>query len=578
MKLMPIVAPPGSPDELIWLVDAFNRNIQDLEQLTRRGLRVPLGSPGLPSIGFQNPGFDGIGASGMQDNVTGVVQGIFVESNALRQRAASPATGAIAEVVPRDVPDAGGTPARISALETDVQADPENFSRVDLQAGSDMKIESYARGAAPLRNLVLGVDDAAFTEAVRIKKTEAVVNDPGIATMDFRVEGDTDPNMIFVDASVDRVGIGEGVPTSTLDVDGSLSLPTSTISTTVTADGTQYTLLVDATGASRTINLPAAATVPGRIYVIKKVDASVNTVVVDPAAAELIDGVATKSLSAQWDSLGIQSDGTSWFIVADKLAGSGGSGITAIRLENVDVVNPASIIDFDGRDFNVTVEAAGEGLVQILDKLDIHSWSTPTILAAGQNDYAFAGGNAAITGQRVSASVAVNVTGIAAQTGGFIYILRNIGTFNINLLNQSASSLAANRIITGTGTDASMRPDEMAMLIYDNVTSRWCVFAKSYTSSAAAVDLTQIEQDLGTVALRSGSFTLTDAALLAGELLIITQAGGPYTGKGTREDEAEMDGLTVMGTIAAGGGSALIYWNSATYVLGKFKFNYLHGS
>lgn len=174
MKIAPIIPQPGTPDEIIHLIDAINRNFQDIEQLTRRGLRVPLGQPGLPSIGFQNPGFDGIGASGMQEPVTGAVQGILWESNAIRQRAASPASGAVAEVVPRDVPDAGGIPARISALETDVQADPENFSRVDLQAGTDMKIESYKRGAAPLRDLVLGVDDGVFTESVRINKSGTV--------------------------------------------------------------------------------------------------------------------------------------------------------------------------------------------------------------------------------------------------------------------------------------------------------------------------------------------------------------------------------------------------------------------
>lgn len=355
MKLMPLIAPPGSPDELVWAIEAINKNFQDVEQIVRRGLRAPIGQPGLPSIGFQNTGFDGIGASGMQDTVTGVVQGILWESNAIRQRASSPATGAVAEIVPRDVPDAGGIPARISSYETDVQADPENFSRVDLQAGTDMKIESYKRGAATLRDLVFGVDDGLFTEAERIKKTETVVNEQGIATMDFRVEGDTDPFMIFVDASVDRVGIGEGVPTSTLDVDGSLALPTSAISSTITADGTQHTLLVDATGASRTINLPAAAGVPGRIYVVKKIDSSANTVVVDPAGAELIDGAATKTLSAQWDSIKIQSDGVSWFIVADKIASGGGSGVD-VKDEGV-FQGTATILDFVGA--GVTATFAG---------------------------------------------------------------------------------------------------------------------------------------------------------------------------------------------------------------------------
>lgn len=383
MKIAPILPPPGTPDEIMWLVAAINRNFQDIEQLTRRGLRAPLGQPGLPSIGFQNPGFDGVGASGMQDNVTGVVQGIFWEANAVRHRAASPATGAIAEVVPRDVPDAGATPARISAYETDVQGDPENFSRMDVQAGTDMKLESYKRGSATLRDLVLGVDDGTFTEAERIKKTETVINEPGSATMDFRVEGDTDPNMIFVDASVDRVGIGEGVPTSTLDIDGSMALPTSAISSSPTADGTQHTLLVDATAANRTITLPAASGVSGRIYVIKKIDSSANTVTIDPNAAELIDGAATKVLSAQWDSLTIQSDGTSWFIIADKIAASGGSTHDILSATHTDTTAAAvargALMTGQGASPTWTKLVIGAaGTILKSDGTDV-AWGTPAV-------------------------------------------------------------------------------------------------------------------------------------------------------------------------------------------------------
>jgi hypothetical protein len=45
----------------------------------------------------------------------------------------------------------------------------------------------------------------------------AVFNDSG-ADVDFRVEGDTDSNLLFVDASTDRVGVGRNDPTSKLDV------------------------------------------------------------------------------------------------------------------------------------------------------------------------------------------------------------------------------------------------------------------------------------------------------------------------------------------------------------------------
>jgi hypothetical protein len=58
-----------------------------------------------------------------------------------------------------------------------------------------------------------GGDDGALavqsngTEVAKFKTTELVINDGG-ANYDFRVEGDTNANLLFVDASADAVGIG----------------------------------------------------------------------------------------------------------------------------------------------------------------------------------------------------------------------------------------------------------------------------------------------------------------------------------------------------------------------------------
>lgn len=48
-----------------------------------------------------------------------------------------------------------------------------------------------------------------------------VINEDG-GNRDFRVEGDTDQNLLFTDASVDRIGIGTSTPSQKLDIDGSL--------------------------------------------------------------------------------------------------------------------------------------------------------------------------------------------------------------------------------------------------------------------------------------------------------------------------------------------------------------------
>lgn len=57
--------------------------------------------------------------------------------------------------------------------------------------------------------------------------TAVTINESG-ADKDFRVEGDTDANLLFTDASTDRVGIGTNTPGSKFDVKGTLRLSGST--------------------------------------------------------------------------------------------------------------------------------------------------------------------------------------------------------------------------------------------------------------------------------------------------------------------------------------------------------------
>ena len=77
-------------------------------------------------------------------------------------------------------------------------------------------------------------------------------------------------------------------------------------------------------------------------------------------------------------------------------------------------------------------------------------------------------------------------------------------------------------------------------------------------ASGGAATWTTIEQNLGSTPVTRGSFTLVDAAIAPTSKVIIFQAPGPYTGKGTRADEAEMDQL--QATAEPGTGSATVRW------------------
>lgn len=60
---------------------------------------------------------------------------------------------------------------------------------------------------------------------LHIKSIETVVNEDG-GNHDFRVEGNNDQNLLFVDAGTDRVGVGDSSPSYKLDVNGNVTADT----------------------------------------------------------------------------------------------------------------------------------------------------------------------------------------------------------------------------------------------------------------------------------------------------------------------------------------------------------------
>lgn len=114
---------------------------------------------------------------------------------------------------------------------------------------------------------------------------------------------------------------GRSLAAATLEVSGdvlidgglAINLVTKTANYTATLD--DHTIACNASGGAFTITLPLASGAIGQILNIKKIDSSANAITVDGASAETIDSGATASLTVQYESITVQSDGTEWWII-----------------------------------------------------------------------------------------------------------------------------------------------------------------------------------------------------------------------------------------------------------------------
>ena len=141
---------------------------------------------------------------------------------------------------------------------------------------------------------------------------------PAGAVLFMNATGDVSQsnNNFYFDATNYRLGVAAGsTPASTLQVGGSMGVAITTKTANYTASGSDYTILCNNTASAITINLPTAAGVAGRIYVIKKISPAGNTVTIDGYLAETIDGANTYVLTAQYSVVRVQSDGTSWWVL-----------------------------------------------------------------------------------------------------------------------------------------------------------------------------------------------------------------------------------------------------------------------
>jgi hypothetical protein len=166
-------------------------------------------------------------------------------------------------------------------------------------------------------------------------------------------------------------------------------------------------------------------------------------------------------------------------------------------------------------------------VTELVSLLKITSVITPAQITANQNDYSPTGLATSVQ-LRLSSDAARTITGFALGSEGRILFIVNVGSFNITLANESASSIATNRMITKA--DLILTPNDFAIFRYDNVSQRWRVISTNIvTTSGEANTASMVGTGLGKVWKDKVGVDLRFRSLLAGANVTITNGTDDVT-------------------------------------------------
>lgn len=196
-------------------------------------------------------------------------------------------------------------------------AHPEGGLVVNQSAGSDalsdFRVESvtYAnmfRVDASTNKVNIG--NATQGAIAAFDNTEIVFFEDSVAR-NFRVESDSNTHMLYVQGVTNRAGINQASPTSTFHINGSFA--TAYVAKTTTYTLTESDGTVNCTSGTFTATLPTAVGCTGRIYTVK--NSGTGLITVATTSSQTIDGVTTQTL-IQYASIMVQSNGASWIITS----------------------------------------------------------------------------------------------------------------------------------------------------------------------------------------------------------------------------------------------------------------------
>jgi len=134
----------------------------------------------------------------------------------------------------------------------------------------------------------------------------------------FQVKGSSGVtnNAFFFDMANNFIGAWTTAPNSRFHIAGSVALSIATKTSDYTATATDCVILVNASTGDKTITLPSASGIQGRVYMVKKDDIEESTKVIIQPSTGNIDGFSNYYLTKPGESVILISDGNNWKILA----------------------------------------------------------------------------------------------------------------------------------------------------------------------------------------------------------------------------------------------------------------------
>jgi len=248
------------------------------------------------------------------------------------------------------------------------------------------------------------------------------------------------------------------------------------------------------------------------------------------------------------------------------------NGVSQYNITSTGTVNQLGDLNINTNKFQVTASNGNTSVGGTLGVTGLTTLSGGLTVTNGGNTAFQQGSNYSTTGStndvnfgtgelfRLTGASTQTITGIAGGADGRLLTLINAAGQNAVLSNQSTSSSANNRIITGTGSDLVLTPDAGVQLSYDASTNRWRVVGSVGGTSVNSI---------GTFDT-SGLNSAANGASISGNSLYLQSAtasvpGLVNTGTQTFGGDKTFNGaLTISGTNTLTTGTGTVKFGSLT--------------